>query len=173
MLVIRIIISILTFPGVITHEIGHKLFCDLTGVAVFKVRYFRFGNPAGYVIHAEPYNFKKSFFITAGPFIVNTILAILLFAVANIFLAQPFYQVLFIWLGGSAAINAFPSTGDAKTLWLETNKNIFSDVFAIIGYPLVLIIWLANFLKIAGFDLIYAVILYEVALAVKFALGIS
>jgi hypothetical protein len=46
----RILVSVLTFPGIIFHELGHQLFCKFTGVRVIKVRYFRFGNPAGYVL---------------------------------------------------------------------------------------------------------------------------
>jgi len=44
------VIAALTFPGVIVHEMAHQLFCRLFRVAVLDVCYFRFGNPAGYVI---------------------------------------------------------------------------------------------------------------------------
>jgi hypothetical protein len=71
-------IALLTFPGVIIHEMAHMLFCRLSKVAVLDVCYFRFGNPAGYVMHEEPPNFGSAFLISVGPFIVNSLLCILI-----------------------------------------------------------------------------------------------
>jgi len=62
------LISVLTFPGVIVHEIGHLVFCRFYRVAVLKVCYFRFGNPAGYVIHEKPRSATQSMMIGIGPF---------------------------------------------------------------------------------------------------------
>lgn len=55
-----IVISVLTFPGVIVHEAANLLFCRFAGLAVFDVRYFRFGNPAGYVLHETTSDFRKT-----------------------------------------------------------------------------------------------------------------
>ena len=52
------LISILTFPGVIVHEAAHAFFCRKFEAPILEVKYFRFGNPAGYVIHGDPENFK-------------------------------------------------------------------------------------------------------------------
>lgn len=54
MIIPGFLISIVTFPGVIVHEMAHQIFCRLCGVAVFDVCYFRFGNPSGYVVHEIP-----------------------------------------------------------------------------------------------------------------------
>lgn len=54
MIIPGFLISILTFPGVIVHEIAHQLFCRICGVAVLDVCYFKAGNPAGYVVHEIP-----------------------------------------------------------------------------------------------------------------------
>lgn len=72
------LISLLTFPGVIVHEWAHKKFCDWNGVKVEKVVYFRFGNPAGYVMHEEPKKYNQIFWISAGPLIINSVLTIFL-----------------------------------------------------------------------------------------------
>lgn len=72
------LISILTFPGVIAHEIGHRLFADWAKVPVYKVCYFRVGNPAGYVIHGPVNSLRASFLISVGPLIVNTLLCALI-----------------------------------------------------------------------------------------------
>ena len=36
------LISFVTFPGVIMHELGHQVACWLSKVAVFNVKYFQF-----------------------------------------------------------------------------------------------------------------------------------
>ena len=61
------LISLATFPGVIVHEAGHMLFCKLRHVAVLDVCFFRFGNPAGYVVHEPVNRFSTSLLITFGP----------------------------------------------------------------------------------------------------------
>lgn len=154
---IRNIISIITFPGVIFHELGHQIFCYLTGVRVSKVRYLRFGNPPGYVIHEEPRIFLQAFLIETAPFILNSLAAVLLFVWARF----SGYYPLLIWLAISAGLHSFPSRGDAKNLLRLTNKKVLRfNILAIIGYPIVLIIYIFNFLRIFWLDWIYLVILY-------------
>lgn len=56
-----IIISLVTFPGVIIHELAHKVFCYLFGVRVYEVVYFQVKDlsaPVGYVLHDPPQNFR-------------------------------------------------------------------------------------------------------------------
>ena len=146
-----ILISILTFPGVIIHELGHKIFCELLGVKVHKVCYFRFKSPVGYVIHEKPQKFSQSFFITIGPFIINTFFALLIFVIGK------FTNFgIFAWLGISIGMHAFPSSGDAKMLWKESNSHIKNNFLAILGYPFAILIWIASILSVIWFDLIYA-----------------
>src|SRR5438132_94908 len=94
-------ISILTFPGVIVHEMAHRIFCDLCGVPVYKACYFRVGNPAGYVLHAPVSDLRSSFFISVGPIMVNTLLSMFLgyFVAVPLFIleAQPTLVQLFLW----------------------------------------------------------------------------
>jgi hypothetical protein len=40
------LIATATFPGVIVHELGHKLFCLLTKTRVVETCYFRVGTPS-------------------------------------------------------------------------------------------------------------------------------
>lgn len=157
---LREIISAITFIGVVFHELGHQLFCNFTGVRVNKVCYFRFGNPSGYVIHERPKKFYQSFLITAGPFISGAFFALLFYYLSKSFTWQEWQKYLFIWLGASVAINSFPSDTDATGLWKETNRHILKNFLAVIGYPLSVIIWLANSLQIFWIDLIYAGFLY-------------
>src|SRR5258708_19861983 len=70
------LIVLLTFAGVIIHETAHLFFCKLYKLKVFNVCFFRFGNPAGYVIHENSENFTAQFFVSMGPFVVNTVLCV-------------------------------------------------------------------------------------------------
>lgn len=71
MIIPGFLISILTFLGVIVHEIAHQLFCRICGVAVLDVCYFKAGNPAGYVVHEIPKKPSTNILIGVGPFFVN------------------------------------------------------------------------------------------------------
>lgn len=165
MQILGLLISLLTFPGVMLHEFSHKLFCNLTGVKVLNVCYFRLSDPIGYVAHEKPERFSQSFFITVGPLLINSTVAILSFLLSVLSLIYGSGLVLFfVWFGGSMAIHAFPSTGDANILWEESKRHIHNNLLAVIGFPVVVIIYLANILSMFWFDFAYAVGLYFLVL---------
>jgi hypothetical protein len=116
-----IIITIVTFPGVVAHELAHQLFCRLCGVAVFEVKYFQPANPAGYVIHEPVRNPVHQLWIGIGPFIVNTLLAVIIAFPAAIpvmkFSSGNALDYLLLYLSISIGMHAFPSIGDAQTMW--------------------------------------------------------
>ena len=115
-------ISLLTFPGVVLHELAHKKFCDFCGVPVYKVSYFRIGNPVGQVIHAEPRKYSQVFWISVGPLIINSIVALL----ASYFFfyggLEIGWRIFLLWLAFSAGIHAFPSDQDTGNI-IEASKN--------------------------------------------------
>jgi hypothetical protein len=170
------LIALLTFPGVIVHEAAHRLFCDLAGVPVYQVRYFRpFRNPAGYVIHAHTDKLGASFLITIGPLIVNTLLCALLTfgAVIPIVLLEdhtvsPVFIVLF-WVGLSVGMHAIPSTADARSFLDATRRG--QGNFVLIGFAWVLVglLTVINLLRFFWIDAIYAIV---VSLALPFATGL-
>lgn len=155
----RSILNFLTIPGVIIHEYGHKFFCDLLGVEVKKVCYFRFGNPSGYVIHKVPKSFFQILLIVFGPFLIGTFFSILCY-IYSFFYKGEWAEWIFIWIGFSSAYNSFPSDGDAKVLWRETNRHIRKNILAVIGYPFSLLIWLQNRLSVLYLDAVYAIAIY-------------
>nr|WP_320020975.1 metalloprotease family protein [uncultured Draconibacterium sp.] len=157
---LRGLLNNLTFVGVIFHEIGHLLFCRFCGVKIFEVCYFRFGNPSGYVIHEQPKYFIHSFLVTIGPFISGIIISALSYTFSHYLEESLASKIVMIWFGGSVALHSFPSETDANDLWKDTNKHISNNLFAVIGYPFVLLIWLANWLSVFWIDLIYAILLY-------------
>lgn len=155
-------VAALTFPGVIVHEAAHLLFCKLRRVAVFDVCFFRFGNPAGYVIHEETDNFTSAFLISFGPFFINSMLCILIclpaLAPMRLFgLDQPLSYVL-MWLGISIGAPAFPSTHDAQCVWrLAKQEARKMNALAILSIPMAGLFILGNVLSVVWFDVIYAV----------------
>ena len=127
------LISIVTFPGVIVHELAHQLFCRWARVAVFEVKYFQFKNPVGYVIHELTNNPAKNLLIGVGPFIINSL------------------------LGALIAMHAFPSTGDAKNIWASVTAKETPIGIKIIGIPTVGLIYLGAAGSVLWLDLIYGV----------------
>ncbi|QFU82459.1 metalloprotease family protein [Natronorubrum aibiense] len=173
-------LQLLTLPGVVVHEFAHKQACDLVGVPVIEVAYFRFGDPPGYVRHAHPDQYRKSFVISVAPFLVNTVvsfaaffaLAVLVTAVvgnhvsvdllAGLETASSEMLVLAVvlgWLGLSVGIQAFPSTGDANTLWVRSRSEWRRSPIVLLGVPVVLVIYVANLLSWLWADVFYALAL--------------
>ena len=156
------VIAIATFPGIIVHEAALMFFCKLRHVAVLDVCFFRFGNPAGYVVHEHADRFSTTFLICIGPFLVNSLLCMLIcfpaFMPSRVFGVMHPLSYLLLWLGVSIGMNAFPSIGDAQGLWTEAKKEASSfNPLAIISLPLVLVIYVANILRIVWVDYLYGV----------------
>ena len=156
------LVSLVTFPGVIVHEAAHMFFCKLRGVAIFDVCFFRFGNPAGYVVHEKPKDFTTAFLIALGPFFINSLLCILIcfpaFLPVRFFGVQHPLSYFLLWLGVSIGMHAFPSIGDAHLLLQQAKKEVSSlNPLAILSFPLVCVIYLANILRFFWLDYLYGV----------------
>ncbi len=155
------LIAWLTFPGVIIHEAAHLLFCKQRKVAVFDVKFFQFSNKvSGYVLHENVDDFTTSFLICLGPFFVNTILCMLIcfpvFLPYRMFgIVDPLSWIL-LWLGVSIGMHAFPSNQDASNL-LEHAKSEAKkkNPLAIVSFPLVGLIFVANVLRVFWLDYAY------------------
>ena len=156
-----ILISLVTFPGVIVHEIAHQLFCRWMKVAVFKVCYFQVDNPVGYVIHEQPGKIYQNIPISMGPFFVNTVLGFIIAFPASLAFkfgtANPL-DFLLMYLGVSIAMHAFPSTGDANSMWAAIMKNEESPfLLKIITAPLACLIYLGAAGSVFWLDLLYGI----------------
>jgi hypothetical protein len=154
------LVALLTFPGIMVHELAHLACCRVFGVPVHKVCLFRLGNPAGYVIHEKPRSVYQSLVIAVGPFLFNTILAAIVAAPGAPSVlrlrAQP-VQYLLVWLGIAIGMHAFPSTGDAKAMW-SAMWSEGSPFFAkIVGTPLVILIYVGALGSVVWLDAIYGV----------------
>jgi len=156
------VIAALTFPGVIVHEAGHLFFCRLFKLQVYDVCFFRFGNPAGYVIHGKTNQFLPLFFVSMGPFFANTLLCMVFCTAAflpvwELKVSDPL-AYFFYWLGLSIGMHAFPSTADLSNMWeLAPQRAKQGNVLAIISLPLVGILYLLNFARMFWADLGYGI----------------
>ncbi len=149
------VITALTFPGVIVHELAHELVCRLLGVRVHKACYLRLGNPPGYVVHDSPGTVMGHILIGTGPFLVNSICGAvlgLIFALGS-FHSWPRYALP--WLGVSIAMHSFPSTGDAKSIWRGLWGRGMPIIGRIISVPLVLVIYLGALGSVFWLDVAY------------------
>ncbi|ELZ11657.1 AN1-type Zinc finger protein [Halovivax asiaticus JCM 14624] len=161
------LLTLVTFPGVIVHELAHKRVCDLFGIPVLEVCYFRIGNPAGYVRHAEPRRYRHATMITVAPFLLNTVLALVAFggvvlstsaggAVTDVGIVGG----VLCWLGLSFGMHAFPSAGDASALWGQTKSKWRTSPTVLLGLPVIALIHVVNLLRALWLDLVYAVALF-------------
>lgn len=161
MLIPGFVVALATFPGVIVHEIAHLLFCRLARVAVFKVVFFRLGNPSGYVLHELPRRPGQQILIGIGPFLVNTVLGAIIAAPAAIqalkFKAGSPLDYVLLWLGVSIAMHSFPSTGDAAGIWKAAKNPQTPMALRIIAAPLVGLIYLCAVGSVIWLDFFYGV----------------
>ena len=171
MIIPGFLIAILTFPGVIVHELAHQFFCRLFKIPVFKVCYFRIGNPSGYVIHEHPSSPWVSLLIGIGPLFVNTFVGFLIAfpAIMSVgkFSSGDVLDGFLIWLGFSIAMHSFPSTGDAKSIWQSVMGPGKPMGVKVVAAPLVGLIWIGAIGSVFWLDAIYgAAILYFVPNAI-------
>jgi hypothetical protein len=158
------LIGIATFPGVIVHEAAHMLFCKLRGIAVLDVCFFRVGNPSGYVVHEEIDDFTSAFLVSVGPFILNSLLCIIIcfpaYLPVQFFNVAGPWQYFLMWLGLSIGMHAFPSNQDAWNLFNHAKKAAESlNPLALLSFPLVVVIIIGNVLSIVWADLLYGIAL--------------
>jgi hypothetical protein len=154
------LVALITFPGVVVHEVAHVLFCRICRVAVGQTCFFRFDNPAGYVIHEKPRLARHQLLIGTGPFLVNTVLGAVIALPAAIPVMQfdasgSFLDYVLMWFGISVAMHSFPSTGDAKAMWETLAAPGSSVVLRLVGYPIVAVICLGAAGSVLWLDAIY------------------
>lgn len=155
------LISLITFPGIIVHEMGHLLFCRRYGLPVHRVCYFRLGNPAGYVIHEPAQTYGQAFWVSVGPLVTGTLLTVGVGFPAGISFLEHHRMLAVHWALGwfalSIGMHSFPSTGDAKNLWSASVSSLMKgNVTALIGFPVVVLLYVVNLLSFLWFDVIYA-----------------
>lgn len=164
------LIALATFPGVMMHELSHYLMCRLFSVHVSEIKlfslkpaHFTFSSevPLGWVSHTIPKKYYQTVLISSAPIVFNTIVAVALYISAlTYFQIGPFHYVL-LYLGFCCAVNAFPSKGDGNVLLNSAREELRKkNYFAILSYPIILVIFVMHYLSRAWLDFAYGCILY-------------
>ncbi len=160
-IIIGYLIRLLTFPGVILNTYILKLTCHFLEIKIEHLNYFSFDFEVknAPVIFETPTNYIKSFGLAILPFLAMSSIASIFFYIC--IYSIPSIHILFFWLGISIAAHSFPDTIIGKTLWTNSILEIKEGNFiALLGIPLVVIIYIAQFLHILWLDIIYGFILY-------------
>ena len=155
-----LLITLVTFPGVIMHEIAHRFFCDITKTPVYAINYFN------YVIHRPANEIKKSLLISVGPLIINTLLCMII-TFAAMFPKVAFDQressilsYFLLWVGFSIGAHAFPSNVDIKSFVSQVQqKQKVGILLSFILSVTVIFFKIINILRIVWFDFIYAILI--------------
>src|ERR1035437_749529 len=100
----------------------------------------------------------QNMMISIGPFFVNTIVGAVLAAPAAVplfrFGAGDPFDYFMAWLGLSVAMHAFPSTGDAQSMWQSVVKGNAALPVKAIAVPLVGLVYAGALGSIFWLDLI-------------------
>ncbi|HZT41870.1 MAG TPA: hypothetical protein VFA07_06755 [Chthonomonadaceae bacterium] len=157
------LINILTFPGVVVHELARRFFCRLSRVAILDAKYFGIGDPGGYVDYEPPRTAWQLVMIEIGPFFVNTILGaiiatpgvipLLLFGIDS----GSVLDYVLVWLGASIAIHAFPTVEDAKIVKDIANAKETPALTQVLGGPLSWAIYLGSLGSLYWLDVVYGI----------------
>ncbi|WP_343524821.1 hypothetical protein [Pedobacter sp.] len=135
------------------------IFIGLANVPVFEVCYFRPENPVGYVIHEPAQKVYQTVFISVGPFIVNSLLCFVIGFSAALqfkFDSANVLDYLLMYLAISIGAHAFPSTGDANSLWNAVVKSkTTSWLSKIVVTPIVGFIYAGALGSFFWLDIIY------------------
>ncbi len=153
------VLLLITAPGVIVHELSHALFCVLARVRIHRINLFRFNQVAGFVVHDEPEKLYQSFLISAGPFIINSLLALIFFA----WVVPPWNRVVvwvWLWLGVAIGLHAIPSAQDAFALIEATNRRVFRNPLVLACYPFAFALYLLHYVKRFHLDIAYVGLLF-------------
>jgi hypothetical protein len=162
---LRLVLSYVTFPGVIVHEFAHARACRWLGIPVIKVCYLRFGNPLGYVLHERPAYAIQHIMVAVAPFFVSTLIALAVSALAALLLAShvlvEYHDLIMpfsLWLGFSIALHAFPSSGDADALWDDVRSREVGFCAKLLLVPVVGLLRLTGLGARFWLDCLYAMV---------------
>lgn len=161
MIIPGILISAITFPGVVAHELSHQICCRICKLPVYEVKYFQVQNPSGYVVHQATDVPWKNFLTAMGPFFFNTLFGILIMAPVSIRILgfHDYYplDILLAWLGISILMHAFPSIGDANNLVHSILRNPDVSILTkIVTAPFIGFVYLGAIGSVFWLDLAYA-----------------
>lgn len=154
------LVALITFPGVIAHELSHLLMCKILKVNVLHFRLFiPGGKVSGYVLHEKTDSIFKSILISYAPLIFSSILCLFLSIFYNSE-SKDFLNGFIFWLAISVGMNSLPSNTDINNVQLNLTQKGYGDInlyTPIRGFMLAV-----DSLRVIWVDLFYAVILITI-----------
>ena len=160
------LIALITFPGVIMHEIAHKFMCDILRVPVYDVNYFSINSArAGYVCHHETQNITYDLLIGLAPLFINSFFCMLFtlpYAASMNITGDGIshYPSMFLWwIGLSIGANAFPSDQDVQNVLSTKGRRKDAPWIVHITCDFVKLL---NLLRFVWIDFIYAIIISSI-----------
>lgn len=154
----RFLLILIQAPGIITHEFSHALLCVLSSVKIYKIRLLRFRDPPGFVEHAEPEDFFSHLLIACGPFLGNSLLALLLAGRVTGSWWQGSH-LIFFWLSFVIGLHALPSDGDSEGVIAAWSYQVRQNWLTIIFAPVLPLVFLLKLLKRLHGRFLYAALL--------------
>ena len=130
-----------TAPGIVLHELAHRLTCLLAGVPVQSAVYFQLTGPPGYVQHATPSRWSTTAAIALAPLAGNiAVAAVLLEYSLAIYTGSGVDAVvtggLLWWVAIAALTHSLPSSTDLGTVWAATTARWYRLPLAVVVGPL-------------------------------------
>ena len=130
-----------TAPGIVLHELAHRLTCLLAGVSVTSVVYFQLTGSPGYVQHATPSRWSTTALIALAPLGVNTAVAAMLLEYSLTIYTESGVDAVAIggllcWVAVAALIHSLPSSTDLGTVWNATTARWYRLPLVIVVGPL-------------------------------------
>ncbi len=153
------LISIFSFPGIIVHELSHKLACKKFNVKVLETKYWSL--KGGYVVHEATDDAKAVAAISIVPFIIGSLMAVLL-GIACVAMKHSELLKNYIWavyfLAVTIGMHSFPSKQDTSN-FLDFAKHAKKKSLIVTASALHYVFSILNALRAAWIDLAYGVLL--------------
>lgn len=129
-----------TAPGIVLHELAHRLACLLVGVPVQSVVYLQLTGPPGYVRHTTPSRWSTTAVIALAPLATNLSLAAVLVEYSivgytGVGIGAIAGGGLLWWVAVTAIIHSLPSTTDLETVWTATTARWYRLPLAVVVGP--------------------------------------
>jgi len=136
-----VLFRLATAPGIVLHELAHRLTCLLAGIPVESVAYLQLTGPPGYVQHATPSRWSTTALIALAPLAGNVAVAAVLveYSLATYTgsgIDAVATGVLLWWIAVAALIHSLPSSTDLGTVWTATTARWYRFPLAIVVGPL-------------------------------------
>ena len=127
-------LNLISFVGIISHEMGHYLACKVCNVEVTNIKLLRFSKTGidGFITVKKSRNFVTSFFIMMGPILLSSsIMALLYLYYLTLNETDVILKLIISFFLLSLLLGQLPSSTDMKNTLNEFEKNPKSGIFMI------------------------------------------